>query len=314
MSAHWILLLSLLLFYLIFAAAPAVVMFCTIFHHRTERVGEKDYYRPHKEAIAAANACLDAHPSVAWSLTADDGVTLVADYHEIGSPRTVLFFHGYRALPRANCAVQAATLLGAGYNVLLIHERAHGKSGGKDCTLGAYESRDVLAWVARASQEATVEHLYLYGVSMGAVAIGLASDRLSGCDKVRALALDCGFVSIRRQLATDSKKLHIPPVAVLPVLSLLFRLRYRADIRESTVDHLANATLPVLFLHGEADESVPFSDAREAYAACASEKESYFRPESLHTCVFLDGGAEAKAVLLNFYERCTRTEASQHIR
>lgn len=173
--------------------------------------------------------------------------------------------------------------------------------------MGVTEQSDVLRWVAFAAAMPTVEHVVLYGVSMGAASIAYASDRLGAEHKVRAMVLDCGFLGVYDQLRDDCRRLHLPPWAILPVMRLCFRLRFGRDIRVRTTASLEKTTVPALFLHGKADESVSFSHGEAVFAACASEKEAYFHPTAAHTCTLPASGEEAARVFLSFLDEHIHT-------
>ncbi len=294
--------LALLGVYLVFCFFPAVVMFRSVFFHRTDISPEKSYYAPYAPRLTEAKAKLEALPATEVSLTARDGLTLRADYIDRGSDKTALLFHGYRALPMTNCADQAALLADQGYNLFLVHQRAHGKSDGTFCTLGYAEQYDVLDWISLAAADPKVHHLVLYGVSMGASAIAYASDKITD-PKVRAMVLDCGFTGIYAQLANDNRKLHLPSWAVLPLLRLFYRQRFGFDIKITSAAALGATRIPALFVHGTEDESVPFAHGKANYAACGAPKEALFIPHALHTCAMMQGGAAAQQSFLQFLDR-----------
>ncbi len=305
-------LLVLLGLYIVFCLAPAVVMFLSVFRHRTDVAGEKAYYEPYRPLLEEAAQTLDALPFTEVSLTAHDGVTLRADAYDGGYDRTAILFHGYRASPRSNCAHPAALLANNGYNILLVHQRAHGKSGGANSTLGYLEKEDALLWTSFAAESPAVHHIVLYGVSMGAAALAFAADRIP-TEKVRAIILDCGFTGIWDQLREDSHKLHVPGWTVLPIIRLLFRLRFGGDIKTPTANSLKNARVPALFVHGKTDDSVPFSHGESNFAACGSEKETLFVDHALHTCALLQGGDSANASVLAFLDKHMNTTNQKEI-
>ncbi len=300
---------ALIVVYAVFCVAPSLVMFAKVFYRRTEAPDQpkKEYYTPFAERIDKANATLDSLPFYEVRIKSHDGLSLVADRYDGAGDKLAILFHGYRASPRANCAYQAALLADEGYSLLLVHQRAHGKSEGKVCTLGRLESVDTLDWIRYAQSDARITDIVLYGVSMGCVALSYASDKLDP-KRVRAMVLDCGFSSIYDQLASDCKKMKVPIWAVLPWLRIFYKLRFKLDIKEKVGESLKNTRIPALFVHGEADTSVPFAHAKENFAACRSEKEALFVPEALHTCAMLVGGDEAKDTLIRFYNKYMENE------
>ena len=60
---------------------------------------------------------------------------------------------------------------------------------------------------------------------------------------------------------------------------------------------VAQSTVPILFIHGSADDFVPCSMSRENYDACASEKELLVIPGATHAMsYYYDTPAYTKAV------------------
>ncbi len=289
---------------LVFVIAPTAVIFRSIFFRRMEegRAVMNAYTQPYASLLDEAGAAVSRLPFSSVSIRSFDGLSLVSDYYDAGSDKTAILFHGYHSSPYHNCLYQAALFAERGYNLLMVHMRGHGKSEGGFCTMGYREKHDVLDWVAYASRDASVKHIVLYGVSMGASSVAYASDMLP-TDKVRAMVLDCGFFGIREQMVSDAKKTHAPHRLILPFIRLYFRIRFGGDIRITTAEALKNAKAPALVIHGSGDHTVPFSHGEAVYAACASEKEALFIPDAEHTCALMKGGEDAKRALFSFLDR-----------
>ncbi len=296
----------LLAVYAVFCVMPAVVMFCTVFCVRTPSGREKknDYYIPHAEKLAKAKKAILSLNTHEVSIKASDGITLRADYIDGGYSKTAVLFHGYHASPISNCAYVADMLYKNGYNLLMVYQRAHGKSDGRSTTLGYLEKEDALSWISYACENKGVDKVVVYGVSMGASAVAFASDRLKD-EKICAMVLDCGFSSVYDQLCSEAGKLHVPIWSVIPILGVFYRLIFRGDMRDSAEMHLADTKIPALFLHGLCDESVDISQGKKNYAACGSEKQFLYVPGAAHTCAILDGGREAEELLLSFLDSHT---------
>jgi len=106
---------------------------------------------------------------------------------------------------------------------------------------------------------------------------------------------DCGFTSpdaIFRHVIQTS--FHLPPDPFVPAAGLFTRLFAGFSIRGcSTLDAMQTNRLPILFLHGTADDFVPFSMSEQNVAACRAEKEF----------VVVEGARHAQSVLVD-PERC----------
>ena len=176
--------------YAVFVFAPAVVAVCTIFRAKPgdsfdALLAPGAQFAPYAERMRAAKARFDAFPKQRISIAACDGVVLSADYCDRKSAKTAILMHGYRTDPMVNFAMQADMFLRHGYNVLLIRQRGHEAGGKARCGLGLLERYDAIAWNEHALSTEGVEETVLYGVSMGAAAVGFAACDLDP-EKTRA--------------------------------------------------------------------------------------------------------------------------------
>ncbi len=141
--------------------------------------------------------------------------------------------------------------------------------------MGAKERFDCRLWMDRILEVAGAEtKLVLGGVSMGGATV-LLSAGLDPPENVRAIFADCAFTSPKEILRYFIKKRFFMPVfPLLQLLGLCCRLFCGFGLSEaSAVEAMRkNAKIPVLFMHGEADITVPVSMAEENYAACAAPK------------------------------------------
>ena len=273
-----IILLALLLLYILFIVIPSVLIFnfafgrkeCSIpLSERGDLSGTR--YEPYADELIAADTYVRSHPMERVGVTAEDGTRLSGFYLDQHSDRTMIFVHGYRGEPVSNFCMQAKHYCELGWNLLFIIQRAHGESGGKWLGLGVLECRDLPLWIDLAARREGVENIVLSGSSMGASTIAYASDVITE-PKVKALVLDCGFISPRHQLMHDARMRHLPGFLTLPVMRAYGRLRIGADIYRRTTDSLKNCRVPAVFIHGTGDLTVSCEQGLENYNACASEK------------------------------------------
>ena len=244
---------------------------------------------------------VDSLPCDSVQITADDGTLLSAQYcHEADDAPTAIIMHGYRATAMRDTMGLIVLCKKLGFNLLMPDQRAHGRSGGRSITMGARERYDTRAWAYWASvRSCGKSSIFLMGVSMGAATVLLASG-LDLPDNVRGIIADCGYSSIRDICRTCLPK-YLPHVPVGPGYAVgkagaeLF-----AHFDPDTIDcrkAVAHSNVPILFIHGSADDFVPCSMSRENYAACTSEKELLIIPGATHAmCYYYDTPAYAKAV------------------
>jgi fermentation-respiration switch protein FrsA (DUF1100 family) len=159
-----------------------------------------------------------------------------------------------------------------GASVLLFDYRGYGRSTGSPDEEGTY--RDARAAYRHLVDDKGIaaERLLLFGESLGAaVAVQLALEKPAA-----ALVLESAFTSI-----PDMARAAYP---FLPPVGPLIRTRYE------TLAKLPRLRVPLLVLHGERDEIVPFDQARRLFEAAPEPKRFFPIPGAGHNDAYLSGG------------------------
>ncbi|MCR4922709.1 MAG: alpha/beta hydrolase [Lachnospiraceae bacterium] len=240
-----------------------------------------------------------------WYIRSMDGLMLHASYLEALNPkRFVILCHGYRGSRFGSVANIAKYLHREGCNLLFIDQRCCGESDGKYITFGAKEQYDVIEWINRIQKE---NHkrlpIYLYGQSMGATSILLASGH-SLPNEVKGIIADCGFHSMKQQLRDmASEWFHLKRIGIL-----LFRVDLFCHIFGGFSMKDTDVTMalklnqsPVLFFHGEKDTYVSPVNSIYNYELCKAEKELVMIPKSRHLCCSYDAPAYYRKKLMDFF-------------
>jgi uncharacterized protein len=207
------------------------------------------------------------------ALVAEDGVRLHAWYlPPPGEARwTVLLAHGNAGniSHRLDRTVFLQSRLGAA--VLLFDYRGYGRSEGSPDEEGTYrDARAAHRWLVE-EKGVPPERLVLFGESLGsAVALDLALSR-----PCRALVLESPFASVPAMAR-----------AVYPFLPLWPLVRTRYD-NEAKAPGLR---VPLLVLHGERDEVVPFAQGRRVFEAASGPKRFHPIPRAGHNDTYYAGG------------------------
>ena len=155
-----------------------------------------------------------------------DGLKLHALYLPAeAAKRIVILSHGYRGSRFGTLSFMAKYLHEHQCDVLFIEHRCCGDSEGKYITFGAKEQWDVQQWaVYMAERNKEKLPIYLYGQSMGAASVLMASGHTLP-PEVKGLIADCGFQSMERQMRDMSANWF------------LFSELYALQGREGTGDH-----------------------------------------------------------------------------
>ena len=219
------------------------------------------------------------------TLAAEDGVRIHAWYlPPPGEPRwTVLLAHGNagNVSHRLDRTIFLQSKLGAA--VLLFDYRGYGRSEGSPDEEGTYrDARAAHRWLV-GTKRVPAERLVLFGESLGsAVALDLALSR-----PCRALVLESPFASVPAMAR-----------AVYPVLPLwpLVRTRYE---NEGKAPRLA---VPLLVLHGDRDEVVPFAQGRRVFEAAPPPKRFFAIRGAGHNDTYVAGGEAYWSALRDFLD------------
>ena len=154
------------------------------------------------------------------------------------------------------------------YNVLFPDLQYHGYSEGDEIQMGWKDRLDLLKWIDLAHKEYPNDFMVLHGVSMGGATVMMVSGEPLP-DYVKCIVEDCGYSSVVTQFNNNRKESFsfIPP-DVLQSASLVTKKRYGWGFWEaSSVKQLEKSRVPMLFIHGDADDFVPFDNLWSNYNA-----------------------------------------------
>ncbi|MEE8736550.1 alpha/beta hydrolase [Bifidobacterium subtile] len=213
------------------------------------------------------------------TITNEDGLRLHAWSFDpdCASPKPhcyAICCHGFSGGP-AEMAKYAHRFAAMGFTVLTPASRCHELSEGRYIGMGWLERRDLLQWVRFIVAQDAQARVLLDGVSMGAATVMMACGEESLPSNVVAAIADCGFASVWDQCMFNARTLyHLPRLmagALVQSMSLIAAHRAGYGFREaSCVNQLGNAHIPMLFIHGSADDFVSPASLDRVFRACAS--------------------------------------------
>ncbi len=217
----------------------------------------------------------NAHTTDKVYIKSYDGLKLAASLAERPDAKgTVIICHGYRSQGclDSSCAFELYHSLGL--NLVVIDQRSHGDSEGDTITFGLKERYDVAEWVNFVNSRYGYEKpVFLVGISMGCTS-GLMSVATGLPNNVSGIIADCGYTSVWEQLKYILRRDYkLPSWPLLNLVNIKFKSKTGCDLKEiSTEDVLRNNSIPVLFIHGGADNFVPTDFSRRNFEVCASDK------------------------------------------
>jgi len=203
-----------------------------------------------------------------------DGLTLRGRYYEYqaGAPMELLF-HGYEGNSERDLSGGIERCFRLGRNALLIDQRGCGRSDGHVSTFGIRERKDCKKWVEYAVERFGKDvKIGITGVSMGAATVMMATEEALP-ENVKFVLADCGYSSAKAILMKVMGDMKLPGRLLYPFVKLGARLFGGFDLEEtSPLEAVKKCKIPIIFVHGDADDFVPFEMSRELNEACPLEK------------------------------------------
>ena len=239
---------------------------------------ERFIFFPESEMVATpATLYLDYED--AW-FSAADGVALHGWWIPGVRPETILWFHGNAG--NISHRVDNLRLLHdhVGVNILLFDYRQYGRSKGTASEEGLYaDARGALEYLRRRG-DVSRERIVYFGQSLGsAVAVDLATDSVPW-----GLILETPFASLR---AMARRFLPGPLSAFVPN-------------GFDNLQKIPRIRCPMLFIHGDRDEIVPYDQGRNLFDAASPPKSFFTIRGAGHNDTYVVGGPKYFARLQDF--------------
>jgi fermentation-respiration switch protein FrsA (DUF1100 family) len=210
-------------------------------------------------------------------VTTEDGLKITSWYRPAQGPEklTIVFFQGNAGhLGYRNYKVRP--WLDAGYGVLMVGYRGFGNPGSPS-EEGLY--MDAQAAIDAIRKQGVPESgIVFYGESMGTgVATQMATEYAAA-----ALILESPYTSI-------------PDVGAdrYPMVPVRWLIRDKYD----SIGKIKDVHMPLLLLHGEADQVVPVKFGKELFAAANEPKQAVYIPDAGHNNVY---NLKVQQIVLNF--------------
>lgn len=235
------------------------------------------------------------------TIASTDGVDISGWYIPGARPYGLVLVHGIHA-NRQYLLPQARFLAEAGYHLLLIDLRGHGKSDGEVMTYGYMEAEDVKAAVTYLMDQPGVEHAAALGHSLGAAAVVRAA---AEDERIEALIIQSSFSSLT-QAVDDSFEVYsvFPRWPFAPLIIKMAEYRTGVAVGEvSSERDLSEMTpRPVLIIHGADDNVFPVNHARTMYEAARGAKDIWIIEGLPHINPIEGHEEEYRQRVLNFLE------------
>lgn len=243
-----------------------------------------------------------------YYLKNEQGITLHALYVKAAQPtsKTAVIVHGYtdNAVRMLHIGYLYSRMLG--YNILLPDLYGHGCSEGTEIRMGWKDRMDVLEWTETADElfgrtadslgtyHSQSTQMVVHGISMGAATTMMVSGEVEhGIHQqpfIKCFVEDCGYTSAWDEFKGELKaQFGLPAFPLLHTANWLCKQEYGWDFEEaSALNQVKKCTLPMLFIHGDADTFVPTWMVYPLYEAKPQPKELWIAPGTKHAEAYKD--------------------------
>ena len=196
-----------------------------------------------------------------------DNLNLLGWFHkkDLKKFKTIVYFHG-NAGNLENRIHKLNHFKDMDVNFLIISWRGFSGNSGKPSEQGLYkDGRSAIDWLKKMGLDE--KDIILYGESLGT---GIATE-ISQNNNFAGLVLETPFTSM-----IEAAKNFYPYIPV----SLLLKDKY------DNHNKIKNINIPVLVMHGEVDQIVPFWMGQKIYEMANQPKYSYFTKSDDHMMVY----------------------------
>ena len=209
--------------------------------------------------------------------------------NENKTDKWAIVVHGYTSEGKL-LSSKAKHLYNMGYNVLVPDLRSHGSSEGDYIGMGWHDRLDIIDWINYIVKNNPNSEIALHGTSMGSATVLMVSgEKLPS--NVKAIVADCGYTSVYDEFSYQLKQLfNLPAFPIMNFSDVVTHIRAGYCLNDaSAINQVKKSTTPILYIHGDKDDFVPYYMMDKLYNATNSEKEK----------LTIEGGEHANSDLVN---------------
>lgn len=199
---------------------------------------------------------------------------------------TVVIVHGLGD-QKESYLTQTQFMLSKGFDTVLLDLRGHGRSQGRQMTMGYLEAEDIRAAVDWIAQQNLSKPWILWGISLGATSSLLAAGTSSF--PIEGIIAESPFGSLPETVRHHAWLFYkIPSFPIVPLVLAAYRFRtgISADKVDAyqAVEHMQD--IPVLFVAGGLDPRMPAELIQKLMDRKPGEKRLLVVPDGAHGQIF----------------------------
>ena len=222
------------------------------------RLPKGKIYEPYREQMLSWMNDVRKLPFKSVSIQSFDGLTLTGKYYEFSPTAPIeLMMHGYRGNSETDLCGGVERSFSLGHSALVIDQRGCKNADGRVISFGINESRDCISWVRFIKENINKNaKIILTGISMGGTTVLLAAPSLKG--EIVGVLADCPFDSAKTIICKVIDDMKLPSKLLYPFVFLGAFIFGRINLnRSNALKSVAEIDVPLVFIHGKADDFVP---------------------------------------------------------
>lgn len=178
------------------------------------------------------------------------------------SKGTIILFHGYGG-EKSSMIDKSNEFIKLGFNTMLVDFMGSGNSEGNQTTIGYKEAEEVKTSFDYLVQSGE-KNIYLFGTSMGAVAIMKCINDTK--IKPKGIIIECPFGSMYETVCARFNKMNAPTFPMAGILVFWGGIQNGFwGFSHNPTEYAKNITCPTLLLYGEKDKSVSRKEIDDIY-------------------------------------------------
>ena len=231
----------------------------------------------------------------------NEGLNLYGEFVNIKSKRCVILLGG-RCESLYYAYYYAKPYLTNNCNVLVIDQRAHGKSDGKINTVGFKESLDIIEWAKFLHDEKGMKEIYIHGTCIGG-ASGIHALANKDCPKyITKIITDGLFPTYYDTFKNHMSALNKPLWPALDLTFVFYKMCAKIDAKkEGPITLIKDVKADILLISGLKDKFVLPETTLKLYELCGSENKKYaYLPEGGHSHLRINQPEEYDKLVVEF--------------
>lgn len=226
--------------------------------------------------------------------------------NELPTNNTVILLHGIGRDKDWSLMKYGILFLDNGFNVFVYDGRNHGESGGDYPSYGFYESDDLQTCISYLKEKTPGGVLGIHGESMGASVFLMWACSYDNSEVSFGIE-DCGYSDLYELFYERLGDYAIPKIFrpfLLKYTSLICEFKSGFSLNEvSPIEHINEVQIPILFIHGTADNFVKPNMAEKLFNKKKGTKELYLVQGAEHAKSINSDRKMYEEVIMNFYKR-----------